>query len=367
LCVPAAAPGLTISKSPRATILLSDGTRLIAQDGWNSLALYQTADASVVHRFVAPSGVGPIALSPDEKLLLIACSDGSLGLWRVETGEPVWLKSPRASGLTYTYDATFAGNGERFAVSNQRDYAIVFITRTGDRIGAISFPPMQTNIMSVALGPDGTHGFLVDLGRRLHSFDVATGRPVDTGLTAAGPVRFSTDGRYVAFRNNNSGTAERLSVVRTVDPSVKGDFGDFAHIGHIRPASGGTFLVSAQVGERFDESSEFVGVQVWPDDGRVQEVWRFKPDQGVNERTDFLPRLMTGVSTDFRLVTRVTDLRSGQVTREIDNSANYRAEVLTYTSADIDGRGAFLFLIGGVLTVALVTGLLVRRRCRSRR
>src|SRR5262249_40044379 len=44
------------------------------------------------------------------------------------------------------------------------------------------------------------------------------------------------------------------------------------------------------------------------------------------------PRTMIGVSTDFRLVTRITDLQDGEIVREIDNSANIRAELVSFTS-----------------------------------
>src|SRR5262249_12982875 len=154
------------------------------QDGWNSLALYRIADGSVVYCFPAPAEVhGAVAVSPDEKHLLVACSDGSLLLWRIETGERAWLKGPGETGLKSIQDVSFAGNGERFAVYDFWYKAVVFDTRTGGRVGAASFP--------VALGPDGTRGFLFGLDGRLHRFDLAGGSPVDTGLTAGWPVRYS--------------------------------------------------------------------------------------------------------------------------------------------------------------------------------
>src|SRR5262249_53473986 len=81
--VPAVAAGTSIITRPRVTIVLEDGKRFIAQDGWTSLALYRIADGSVVYCSPAPAEVhGAVAVSPDEKHLLVACSDGSLLLWR---------------------------------------------------------------------------------------------------------------------------------------------------------------------------------------------------------------------------------------------------------------------------------------------
>lgn len=363
---PAVAFATTYDFSPRQAILFADGTKFIAQDGWNSAALYRTADGAAIHRFPAPNRVNCIAISPDEKRLLVACSDGSLLLWNVESGERVWQKEPVATGLKYIWGATFSGNGERIMACASQGDAIVLDARTGERIGTVGLPPKLTRITSVALNADGTGGFLIDVGGRLHSFDVATARVEVTEFTGAGPVRYSTDGKYVAFRSSNSGSAERLSVVRVGEKLTKRDLGEFSHIAHIRPARDGSFLVTARSSRRSDEKGyweELVGTRIRPDNERVEELWR-PGSEGVNERTDYLPESMIGVSTDFRLITTVTDLRTGKVTLTIDNSANARLEM---TSTSFVGHNRPIALLEewtsvlAVLLSILVAVFLVRR------
>ena len=67
--------------------------------------------------------------------------------------------------------------------------------------------------MSADLSADGTTGVLAALSEQLYMFDVATGQLTDTGVTGAWPVRYSVDGKYIAFRGNNSGLISPLTVV----------------------------------------------------------------------------------------------------------------------------------------------------------
>jgi hypothetical protein len=359
------ASGTTYDTRPRESILLEDSARFVAQDGMDSVALYQVADGSVVHRFPAPAYVKRIALSPDEKHLLVACKDGSLVLWRVATGERLWQKNPGESGVRYVWDASFSVSGERFVVCDYQDRAVVFDTRTGGQVGAVSFPPGRTHVMSAALGSDGSRGFMIDLGDRLHRFDLADGRPVDTGLRGGWPVRYSSDGKVIAFRSNNSGSAERLSVARVGDPLTRQDLGDFSHIGHIRPARDGSFLITARVVRREEFALRYVGVQVWPEGGRTQTFWEIDTHLGVSLRTDFSPRSMIGVSTDVGLVTRIVDLRTNKVSQVIDNGANYRPEILSTSSVGVaprEGLPPWLGWVGGAGLIVLLGGILIWRR-----
>jgi hypothetical protein len=73
---------------------------------------------------------------------------------------------------------------------NYHDFAVVFDALTGKQLGKVSFPPMETNIMSGTLSPDGTSGAFVELGQRLFTFDTRTGLMKDTWLKGAWPVRY---------------------------------------------------------------------------------------------------------------------------------------------------------------------------------
>jgi WD40 repeat protein len=118
----------------------------------------------------------------DERFLLVACANGEIGVWNIGTGDKLWWHTPSQSGLGYIYDASFSWDCRTLVACNDSDFAVVFDTLTGKQIGKISFPLMQTNIMSVTLAPDGSSGALVDLGQQLFTFDVRTGLMKDTGV-----------------------------------------------------------------------------------------------------------------------------------------------------------------------------------------
>ncbi|MFO0797251.1 MAG: WD40 repeat domain-containing protein [Gemmataceae bacterium] len=329
---PVVASATTYSFEPHQTILLSDATTFIAHDAWNSVALYRIADGSVVHRFPGTARIGPMALSPDERHLLVSGKDGSLMLWRLADGERVWELSARDGGQGYVWDVGFAGNGERCAVCAGSDTVVVFDTRDGARVAEVRFPPRETNVITAALAPAGDRGLLIELGGRLCQFDLAGGTPVPTRHTGAGPARMSADGKWIAFRSNNSGQQEELSLVEVATPNARVDVGNFRRIGAIRPQPDGSFIFTAVkhwdpvIGERTG------GFQVTPGDRQVRELWALDPhEHRVNHRTTFDPRSLLGVSTDFRLVTRIADLRTGNPLRVIDNSANARAEMMSTT------------------------------------
>jgi hypothetical protein len=359
--------GETIDRSPRKAILLNDSKRFIVQDAWNCVALYQLGEVMPIHRFPTPGWVENLAVTSDEKRLLVACSNGSLGVWEVETGTRVWEQT----GLGYIFDVSFAHNGESCIVCDAKGNAIILKTTTGERLGIVRISPKQLSILSGALSPDGTKGVLIDFGERLYTFDVATGTLMDSKLTGGGPVRYSVDGKYVAIRSNNSGVSEQLRVVGMDGTFSKRDFGTFSHIGHISPSPEGGFLVCGRIEGKHDEAAVIIGLRVqpsvegvqeiwkqplwrWPNSGGVEERWKPLVWTGIDIKTDFLPVSMIGVSTEFRLITQVIDLRTGALLQQVDNSMNYRPILVTYTSTAI-----VQWLLGSWLGLAIIIAVLL--------
>jgi hypothetical protein len=343
-------------------ILLENGDHFIAQNAWNSLALYRVADGSLIHAFPAPTRIGPIALSLDEQHLLVTCTDGSLLLWHVATGERIWFQKPRATDIKYPYDASFAGNGGRFVVCDEQDKVVVFDTLTGLRIGTISFPLGQTTVISATLNPEGTRGFLIVLGGWVSSFEVDSGQPVDTGLRGAWPIRFSSTGKHIAFRSCHSGRVQQLSVVAVADQLTRRDLGEYTSIGAIRPTRDGNFLVTAYLGKEVVGTTAAVGVMVCPENGSTEEIWRVADDAWVNEQTDFSLGGTHGVSTDWLLITRLIDLRTGKVVRELDNSENARPEMVSTSYFGRSWLGYLLLCVCFVFVMVRVRNLLWRWR-----
>jgi len=259
-------------------------------------------------------------------LLLIAGSDGSLSLWDVTTGENVWQKTPRQTEVKYTNDASFARDGESFVICNNLDFAFIGKTATGEKVGVVSFPPTQTNIMSACLTPDGSRGVLITTGEEVFTFEVKTGAMQDTGVTGAWPVRGSEDGKYAAFRSGNKGKRESLRVLRLDDKPASRDTTQLGYIGHIKPVEGGDFLVTDA--RRDGEKNFMVGSRCTPSTGELKEVWKVAAGEDWR-RMDFDLITMRGVYTSWSLKTRLIDLRTGEELLKIDNSANARPEMVS--------------------------------------
>jgi hypothetical protein len=330
------AVGTTIDRSPRPALLLKGGARFLAQDGWDSVALYDAAGGQALRRFPAGARVNKIDLTADETSLLIACADGSLGVWDVATGEIVWRKGPADTGLGYAYDASFAHDGKSFVVCNSRDFALIAETATGRQTGVIRFQPCQRTILSACLSPDGTKGALHTLGEEVCTFDARSGVVTETHLTGAGWVRYSSDGRFVAFRSSNRGTDEQLRVAALDEPPSGRDLALLGNIGHIKPTADGAFLVTAAEEDPRTDAWHAVGVRCVPGTGEVKVVWKLKGGEPM-KRMDFDPATLRGVCTDFLLVTRLFDLTTGEVLLTVDNSANFRPEYVTVSGRDERG------------------------------
>jgi hypothetical protein len=214
--------------------------------------------------------------------------------------------------------------------------------------------------MSAALSPDGSKGALVDLGERLFTFDVTSGEMTDTGLKGAWPVRYSANGEYVALRSSNSGSSEQLRVV-AMPGLTSSENGQFAHIGHIQPRPDGSFLATAGVRESREDPGSLVGVQYQPQQGQVKELWKLR-SRNVLDRTDFDPETSIGVSTDFRLVTHLVDLRTDTILLTIDNSANARLEMVSTSFRGFAKEYPFLTLLGFIILLGIVAVYFWARR-----
>jgi hypothetical protein len=344
---PGEALGTKYDTSPRDALLLRDSERLLVQHSSDGLALYRAGVPDPLATFPVGHEVNCFDLTADESTLVVACADGAVSGWDAATGARLWERSGADGMSGYATDAVFARDGNTCVVGDMRGTAAVFEARTGRRVGGVAFPPNQTDVMSACLSPDGTRGILIELGGRLHAFDPA-GRLEDTGVEGAWPVRLSSDGRHAAFRSSNSGAGEQLAVMEADRPWKAERVGRFRHIGHIRPDDAGGFLVTA--GESSDFAGEVAGSHYRPGGGGVKELWRL-PVGRANRRTDFRPDSMRGVCTAFNLVTTLTDLKTGAAVWSVDNSANYRPRLLSWSSRGLFGLawpGLGLVAVGGL-------------------
>jgi hypothetical protein len=354
----------TISTAPKTAFLLRTG-QFIAQDSSTSATLYD-GTGKVVYRFVS-GNVSALALSYDQKRLLIGTSGGTLQLFDVGSGVTVWSRGPTETHLHEVIDASFAPSDRGFAVCDFSDEASVFETASGRQMGSVHFPPHQTHVMSAAISNDCATGVLVDLGRRVFTFDIASRTMKETGLKGVWPIRHSSDGRFFAFRRNKSPVKSELCVVNTDDMSVAA-LGDFLSIGNIRPTADGDFRITADAGKI--PHNVPVGLVCDPNVGQIRQIWKAPELSDIEKGTDFDPKTMLGVSTNYRLVTSLIDLRTNAVRANIDNSANFKPIIVSWTPRRMTGREFFNWLLLRAVIVVGILGSIVilvgRMKSRSR-
>jgi hypothetical protein len=312
LLAPPAAIGRSPDMSFRPTALLPNSGQFVAQNAWNGVALYRRDDLSLIYSFPAGAAVCRLAVTPDEGTLLLGCNDGSLSAWDLSTGQKLWAVPSSRNGPGIVYDVCCSHDGMSVVVSDSNGQAMTFAVATGRLLGTVRLP--QERVMSAALSPDGSRGVLVTLGEKLIAFDVATGRTQDTGMQGAWPVRYSTDGKYIALRSDND-WGLYLRVVRTDGWAVQ-DFAGFRKPDPILPTADGGFLATTWAGD------DTVGVRWRSGALDLEEVCSFRRSYVYPDRMSFDPKALVGVRTRWNLVTEVVDLKTGAVLGSIDNHAN---------------------------------------------
>jgi hypothetical protein len=287
---------------------------------------------TAIRRFRAHASIVSFAVTPDESILVLAGCDGSLEAYEISTGATSWNLPPAKSGLQYIYDISFAFDGSSLTACDYQDQLRIYETRSGRQLGVVRFPPGQTTIVSAALAPDGRSGVFVELGGRVFLFDAVSCQMTDTGVTGTGPIRFSCNGKHVAFRFKKPTGGESLRILDISNSGVFCDLGQFVSVRSIRPTADGCFLATVLRTENVDGGTS-AGVMCDPAAKKLVELWSLPIDQPL--MPDFAADGHFGVTTDYRLVTQLLDLRTGKVMATVDNSPNYRPVVVTYTSKNL--------------------------------
>jgi hypothetical protein len=325
--------------------------------------MYGIGDGKLIHRFPAGSRVHKFDVSEDEKFLIVAC-DRAIGAWDLISGLQLWSKGPNEAGIEPSYDISLAWNGKSFVVCNERDFALVYETHNGQQISKIEMPPGRTSFVSAALSPDGSRGVFVTMGGQLFTFDVAEGAITDTGIRGDRPVRYSANGKYITMQTNNwsgavgdktLGGREQFRIVPMPAAQPTIEVGRFNHVGQIRPTSDGGFIATVEVKERNEVDTTFfiAGLRYEPQLRQLTEVWKL-PTKNISYKADFDPEAMLSVSTDFKLVTRLIDLRTGKTILTVDNSANARLEEVSSSWGGENGWGGFSVISVVVLSMAML-------------
>ncbi len=176
------------------------------------------------------SRIDVLTFSPDGRLLLTGTHDGTVSLWRADTGEQV-ARPWRHGGAVIV--AAFSGDGRRFITCDWHGPPRVGDTATGEPVGdALA----QVHERLMALSPDG------EAIATLEGAGVVRLRAVDLGGPDGEPIRAGGDVRAVAFSPDGKlmVTAGINSKPRLWDAHTGKAMGDgFAHPGAVFGAAFG--------------------------------------------------------------------------------------------------------------------------------
>jgi WD40 repeat protein len=302
--------------------ILLNTNQFLAHDSRDVVILYDL-NGKAIRKFVPRSGhVDTIAVTPDEKYLLIEADDGSLQLCEIQSGVTKWFLAPNKTGLDYGHGASFSADGQSFIICANAQ-ALVMKTATGRRVVSVHFDDSEKHeIASAALSPDGSKGVFVawlwgQPEGQVYTFDTSTGTAHATGIAGSPGVQYSSDGKYVALSASNSRSQLRVIHATGAIWSYV-DIGHFGSISGIRPTRDGKFLITAD-----DKSGVTEGEICVPDTATMKEIWRSSLSLKGLFLTDFDAESMIGVSTDADFSTTVINLRTGTSKLVVDNSKNY--------------------------------------------
>src|SRR5262249_18674825 len=95
-------------------------------------------------------------------------------------------------------DVCFSADGRSLVYCDDRETATVVAARTGAVLGTVRLSGPGREGWSATLSPDGTEGALLDTKGEICRFRVGESTVHPTGVKGAWPVRFSSDGRFLA-------------------------------------------------------------------------------------------------------------------------------------------------------------------------
>jgi WD40 repeat protein len=181
----------------RATSLSQDGGWLLAQCWGPRVWLWDTAAGGAIIRLDHPASaqwVNSAALSPDGRVVLTGCHDGSVRFWRPPAAAP-WREIVAHAGPVHA--AGFSPDGLTAATGGEDGDVWLWDVGSGARRG-----PLRPGgaVLALVFSPGGQTLLAVSADRPATLWDVATGERLGPDLRHGGAVRaaaFSPDGRTI--------------------------------------------------------------------------------------------------------------------------------------------------------------------------
>jgi WD40 repeat protein len=129
-------------------VFSGDGTVLATREREGKTAsVWRTRDGYPLAHLVHEDVVRAIALSPDGRAAATSCSDDTLHLWDVASGNKVWHGNQAA-----VFAIAFSPRGEYVASAGMEGTARVWMVATGDEISRMDH---GNDVNAVAFSPDG--------------------------------------------------------------------------------------------------------------------------------------------------------------------------------------------------------------------
>jgi WD40 repeat protein len=142
---------------------------------------------------------GPVAFSPDGKMIASVGQDATVGLWDVFTGKPIRQILTGHTG--FVFGVAFSPDGKMLASAGQDGTLRLWDVFTGKPIGQI-LTGHTDYVTSAVFSPDGKTIASAGSDATLRLWDVFTGKPIGQILTGHSghvtSVAFSPDGKIIA-------------------------------------------------------------------------------------------------------------------------------------------------------------------------
>jgi WD40 repeat protein len=205
---------------PIKGLAFSPDGKCLASASWQAVKLWNTATGDELRSFKghdaqpfgALSGANAVAFSPDGKLVATTGNDGTLQLWKPESGEVVFRWHPESKEARFGRGLAFSRDGTRLAVGFQVGFRgeIKIFDATSRQVVCTIPHLIEPGGGKLALSPDGSrlaalHPLAAESNPQslaeVHVWDAATGKhlfDLRGHATKIGGVSFSPDGKRLA-------------------------------------------------------------------------------------------------------------------------------------------------------------------------
>jgi WD40 repeat protein len=336
------------AKSSRSAVICQSSTWVIIQSSMESASLYDYATGRRLRDFNLGEAVGTLAVSIDEQYLLLAGQSGSARVWQIVDGKELTAISLAGESIN---DVSFSGDGSKFCVACMSGAVAIFRTVGGVRIAEFQ---LNDSAMTSSLSTDGSLCLVIDQRNCVFAVDVVDKKIRPWSVRGTWPLRLTKDGCFAVMVS-----ADARSCVQIIEVQSQSEIACSANLAveRVHSLADGSTLITGIEGTSRTE----VGIRFDPAKRSLEQLWRLSVDVNSHSRgMDFDPRVGIGVTTDYRLVTRIINLKDGSVGRVFDNSEYYSEP--TRPSALLSSPTVWTCGIALVFLLWLLICLLARNR-----